>query len=68
MDVRAAIRVMEYTYKRRESVPGSTVVEDGKKKAPKITDPYRPAVGATPLDDTQLIVKSCHKLPTGSGD
>ena len=33
---------------------------DGKHIA---TDPYRPAVGATPPNETPLIVESCDKLP-----
>ena len=32
----------------------------------RITDPYRPPVSATVLDDIPLVAKSGHKLPTGS--
>ena len=58
---RAARRVMEYIYRREKSdhLSGSLTIAKT-----VVTDPDRPAVGATPSDDTQLIVKSGHKLPT----
>jgi len=33
-----------------------------------ITNPYRPAVWATPSDHTPFIVKSGEELPAGNGE
>ena len=39
----------------------------GQKNAPAVTDPYRPRIGATPLDDIELVVKGYEELPAETG-
>jgi len=57
-DTRVATRVDEYTYTRRK------LVDDLGDETPLATNPYRPTVGATPSDDTPLIIKGGEEFPS----
>ena len=60
-DKRAATRVREYIYSWW-LLEWSSVV--GEKERCCATDPYRPPVGTTPLNDAPFVVKGSEKLPT----
>jgi len=65
MAKRVVMRVREYIYRRSNSVEGSNV-DDDTQKAPAVTDPYRPPVGAASSKDIQFVAKSYEELPAGS--